>query len=68
MNIGCYLITEGKCEATTIPDNLLVDLCKSLRTNGTETVHFADRSVLVEGLYIPAKGSKNSLVIVPNEE
>jgi hypothetical protein len=68
MDIGCYLISNREFEGAKIPEELLIELCKSLRTNGTETVHFANRSILVEGIYIPAKAIKNSLLVVNNED
>ena len=68
MNIECFLVTEGKFEAAVFPEKLLVDLAKNLRSKGFETVHFADRSVEVEGVYIPAKGSKTKLMALPNIE
>lgn len=68
MNIGCYLIsTEGKLEKAFLPEGLLVDLSKSLRSNGVEAVHFEGKdSILVEGLYIPAKGTKMSIIALPD--
>ena len=68
MNIECYLVTEGKFEAAVLPEKLLVELAKSLRNKGFETVHFADRSIEVEGVYIPAKGSKTKLIAFPDTE
>lgn len=67
MNIACYFLTEGKLELAQIPDTMLSELCQSLRANGVETVHFADRSIQVEGVYIPAKGSKKMLIVLPSE-
>lgn len=64
MGITCYLVSEGKFEKATIPNELLVKLSKSLRTKGKETVHFADRSIEVEGIYIPARGIKNRLLVL----
>lgn len=68
MNIQCFLVTEGKFKAAVIPQKLLMDLIKSLRTKGNETVHFADESINVEGVYIPAKSSKTRLVAFQDEE
>lgn len=68
MVIGCYLVTEGRFEQAALPQNLLVELVKSLREKGKETVHFAERSIEVEGIYIPAKGSKTQLMCLGSDE
>lgn len=65
--ITCYLITNGKLKAAEIPEGLLPELAKSLRTKGVEIVHFSDSSIECEGIYIPAKGTKN-LMVVFNED
>jgi hypothetical protein len=62
MNIKCFLVTDGNFEKAIMPDFLLVELAKTLRTKGKETVHFADKSIKVEGVYIPAKGSTTRLI------
>lgn len=68
MNISCYLISNGEFVTASLPKDLLVELAVSLRQNGEEQVHFPDRSILVEGIYIPAKGTKNSLIVLPDIE
>lgn len=68
MNIECYLVSNGKFETAVLPYELLTGLAKSLRNKGVETVHFSNRSIEVEGVYIPAKGSKLCLMLIPNEE
>ncbi len=62
MNVGCYLVVDGKFEQAVIPQKLLSELVKNLREKGKETVHFSERSIEVEGIYIPAKGSKLKLM------
>lgn len=68
MDIGCYLVTEEKLEKALLPEELLLGLAKSLREKGKEEVHYANRSIVVEGIYIPAKGTKTSLMLLPNIE
>ena len=68
INIGCYLISDGERKEAFIAEKMLLELVKSLRNNGKEWVHFKDNSIEVEGIYIPAKGSKTGLIILPNEE
>lgn len=66
MDIGCYLITENKLEKALLPEELLLGLAKSLRDNGTEIVRYVNRSIVVEGIYIPAKGTNTSIMILPD--
>jgi len=68
MDIACYLVSNGKFETAKIPEQMFLDLCKNLRNNGNELVHFMDRTIVVEGIYVPSKGNKNSLLVIPNEE
>ena len=68
MNIACYLVSKGKFESAQIPEELVVELSKSLRTKGTEIVQFADRNIPVDGLYIPAKGTTNKLMVISEED
>lgn len=68
MNIGCFLLVYGKFEKAVLPEELLIELSKSLREKGKEMVHFEDKSVEVEGVYVPAKGSKISLLPLSMEE
>lgn len=67
MNVGCYLVTDGKFEQAVIPQKLLTELVKTLREKGKETIHFSERSIEVEGVYIPAKGSKMQLICLGND-
>lgn len=66
--ITCYLVTEGKFEKAVMPEQLLIELVKTLRDKGKETVHFSERSIEVEGVYIPAKGSKSLIMHLGNDE
>ncbi|SDI14580.1 hypothetical protein SAMN05192534_12315 [Alteribacillus persepolensis] len=68
MNVGCYLVTEGKFEQAAIPKDILLELIKNLREKGKETVHFSERSIEVEGVYVPAKGSKTKLMCLGSDE
>jgi len=68
MDIACYLVTKGKLEKGLLPEKLLIELAKVLRTEGEEIVHYKDKSILVEGIYIPAKGTKTSIMLIPNIE
>ena len=69
MNIGCYLVTtSGEFKNAVIPDKLLVELVRNLRTKGKEVVHFKNESFDIEGVYIPAKGSKTAIILLPSVE
>jgi hypothetical protein len=68
MNVGCYLITDGKFEQAFISEQLLLELVKHLREKGKETVHFSEYSIKVDGVYIPAKGSKTKLLCLGTDE
>ena len=67
MNIGCFLLIGGMFKEAIIPEELIIKLLISLRENGEEVVHFADKSLLVEGVYIPAKGSNTTLLALPEQ-
>jgi len=62
MNISCFLVSEGKFQPAILPEDILLGLVKSLRTKGNEMVHFADKSIEVEGVYIPSKTSKTRFI------
>lgn len=66
--IGCYLVTEGRFERAALPQSLLVELVKSLKEKGKETVHFSGHFIEVEGIYIPGKGSKTQLMCLGTVE
>lgn len=66
MHIACCLITEGNFKVVNMPDKLLVELAKSLRNKGKEIVHLANESIEVEGIYIPAKGTKTAVMLIPD--
>lgn len=68
MNIACYLIKEdGALKEALLPEELLIGLVKSLRTEGPEIVHFdKSESVMVEGIFIPAKGTKHGIMALPD--
>jgi hypothetical protein len=68
VDIACFLVAEGEFKKAIIPEELATELIKSLRTKGTEIVHFQNSSVEVEGIYIPAKGSKTKMMLIPDEE
>lgn len=68
MNISCYLIKEdGALQEVLLPEELLLGLVKTLRTEGPEIVHLnKGESIMVEGIFIPAKGTKHGIMALPN--
>jgi hypothetical protein len=62
------LINDGKFKSVGMSEEHLIQLSNNLRTYGIEMVHFEKESILVEGIYIPAKGTNNSLMIIPSIE
>ena len=68
MNIGCYLVAEGKLVRAFIPEEMLIELAIKLRTDGSEVVGFKDKEILAEGVYIPAKGSNTNIMVLPEME
>lgn len=70
MNIACYLIKEGGAlKKALLPEELLLDIAKTLRKEGKEILHFnKGESIMVEGMFIPAKGAKYGIMALPNIE
>lgn len=68
MDIACYFVSKGEFKKALIPEQLLIELAKSLRTVGKEVVHLQSGTIEVEGVYIPAKGSTTKMMLIPDEE
>lgn len=66
--IGCYIITPNGNEAIQIKPSMLAELVELLRIDGEQTVHFRRRTAVVQGVYVPAKGLKKDMIIMPAEE
>lgn len=64
INIACYLVSNNQFEKAVIPEELMIDLIKSIREKGSETVHFPRKSIEVTGIFIPPKDCKYSLAIM----
>lgn len=59
-----FLITGTEIKKAFIPEELLIELIKSLRTKGKQVIYFGECNAEVEGLYIPAKNTKNTIVVL----
>lgn len=67
MNIGCVLTTDKGLKPCALPQEMLLELVKTLRDKGSEHVHMNNgESYLVDGIYIPAKGNKSAIMVLPN--
>jgi len=67
-NVAVSLIVDGGFRRVLMTKEMLSELSVKLREKGKYPVHFADESVEAEGIVILAKGSKHSLMVIPNEE
>lgn len=65
-HIGVSLIVDGNFKNGVMPKEMISDLAEMLRNEGKTMVHFAKESVEAEGIVILAKGSKHSLMVLPN--
>lgn len=68
MNIGCFLVSKDELKKAAISEEMLSELVKILRDKGKEWVHFKDSSIEVEGIYIPAKNCKSTIMLLPEAE
>lgn len=68
MEIKCFLIANGEFIVACITQEQLIELSQIIREKGAETVQLSTRSVLVEGIYIPAKGTNTMLMAMPKTD
>jgi hypothetical protein len=67
-NIAVSLIVKGEFKNVVIPKSLVGDLAVILREEGKCPVHFADKTVMAEGMVILAKGEKLQVMVFPNTD
>jgi hypothetical protein len=67
MNFKCYLVVNGEFILTNISKEHLIEMSQELREKGIVTAHLINRSVEVEGIYIPAKGINTMIIAVPKD-
>lgn len=67
-DIALFLVTEGTFHKAVLPKRLLEDLVVTLKEKGKTDVHFSDKTILVEGIYIPAKDSQTKLMAISGSE
>lgn len=66
--IAVSLIVKGEFKNVVIPKDLLAELAVTLRKDGKCPVHFADKTVMAEGIVILAKGEKLQVMVFPNTD
>ena len=69
MNIGLLLSTDKGLKPCSLPDKLLLELVKAIKEKGTEQVVLSSGEYYqVDGIYIPGKGNKSVIMVLPMEE
>lgn len=69
MNIGAVLTTDKGLKKCVFPkEKMILDLIKAIKTKGTGDVLLTDGSYKVDGIYIPGKGNKSAIMVLPMED
>lgn len=67
-NIAVSLIVDGKFKNVLIPQEFVGELSVKLREEGKYAVHFADETVMAEGIVVLAIGSKQRVMVLELED
>lgn len=67
-NVSIYVINKGKLTPLWIPRDMLLELIEDLRTNEETVVITENNQYVIEGILIPSKNSRYSVVLLPNME
>lgn len=65
--IAVYIIVNGEFKAVEIPPVSVGELSEMLRNDGKTRVQTTKGDYMAEGLYIPARGLKRSMLIFDEE-
>lgn len=69
MNISAILTTDEGLKICVFPqEDMILDLIKAIKEKGTEDVVLTDGSYLVDGIYVPGKGNKSTIMVLPMKE
>lgn len=70
MNIGLLLSTDKGLKKCVFPqEEMILELVKAIKEKGTEQVVLnGGEFYQVDGIYIPGKGNKSIIMILPMEE
>ncbi|MDW5300741.1 MAG: hypothetical protein SA378_11505 [Sedimentibacter sp.] len=67
MNISMILTTDKGLKACLLPETMLIELVKAIKDKGTEQVVLSSGEYYqVNGIYIPGKGNKSAIMVLPN--
>lgn len=67
MNIGVALSTDKGLKKCVFPqEEMILDLIKAIKEKGTEQVVLTDGTYKVDGIYIPGKGNKSAIMVLPD--
>ncbi|GEM_PF-4576729 len=69
MNIGLVLATDKGLKTCLLPDEMFLELVKAIKEKGTEQVLLnSGEYYQVDGIYIPGKGNKSAIMVLPMED
>lgn len=69
MDISAILTTDKGLKKCVFPqEDMILDLVKAIKEKGTEDVVLTNGSYKVDGVYIPGKGNKSAIMVIPMEE
>lgn len=69
MNIGAVLTTDKGLKKCVFPqEEMILELVRALKEKGTEQIVLNDGIYQTDGIYIPGKGSKSAIMVLPMED
>ena len=69
MNIGLLLSSDKGLKPCSLPEEMLLELVKAIKEKGTEQVVLSSGEYFqVDGIYIPGKGNKSVIAVLPMED
>lgn len=69
MNISAILTKDKGLKICVFPEaDMVLDLVKALKEKGTEEVVLTNGIYKVDGIYIPGKGNKSTIMVLSMEE
>ena len=68
MDIGLVLSTDKGLKKCLLPEKMLLELVKAIKEKGTEQVILnSGEYYQVDGIYIPGKGNKSAIMVLPGD-
>ena len=69
MDIGVILSTDNGLKKCVFPkEEMLLELVRVLKEKGTEQIVLTNGIYQVDGIFIPGKGNKSAIMILPMED